>query len=144
MTDRSSDRLGSLRRWRRPDHQASYDYVRRAYDVPAYVGLRVRFEGKPGRIVNPQKSTPYVHLRLDGETRTFPVHPCESGLEYLAPSGRVMDAWHRHCANRGRAMGNCRCHIWDATCVSIGEQRGARALRSVFTPEFVEPEVVAG
>lgn len=119
-------------RWRRPDHQKSYEYVRGAYNVPAYVGLAIRFCGTPGKIVMPGKSTPYVHVRLEGERRVSVLHPCEAGLEYLAPSGRVMDAWHRHCANRGRLLGKCHCPVWDDKCEAMGERAGARAFVGVF------------
>lgn len=118
--------------WSRPDHQTSYEYIRKAYDVPAYVGLQIRFRGRPGHIVNPQKSTPYVHIKLDGGTKAFPVHPCEDTLEYLAPNGRLLDSWHRHCANDGKLPASCHCRMWERMHLTIGEACGLRAFRSMF------------
>lgn len=60
-----------------------YDYVRRCYHVPAYVGVRVKVKDREGVLVAPRSSDQYVHIRFNGETRvTGPFHPTD-GVEYL-------------------------------------------------------------
>jgi hypothetical protein len=62
-----------------------YDYVRRYYRVPAYVGVRVRrADGKEGALVAPRGGgDQYLHIRLDGERRVSgPYHPTD-GITYL-------------------------------------------------------------
>lgn len=66
----------------RPPKPDCYDYVRRYYNVPAYVGVRVRAEGKEGVIVEAKGSQQYVHIKLDGQKHAHPYHPT-SGIEYL-------------------------------------------------------------
>lgn len=48
-------------------------YVRRYYGVPARRGARIEFDGRPGVITSCPGA--YVRVRLDGETRSVPVHP---------------------------------------------------------------------
>lgn len=57
-------------------------YVRNYYGVPAYVGMRVRVGGREGVIVRAKSDLHYVHIRLDGETRSSVYHPTD-GVEYL-------------------------------------------------------------
>jgi len=59
-----------------------YDYVRRYYAVPAYIGKRVRVGGKEGVIVKANGSQQYVHIRLDDAKHANPYHPTD-GIEYL-------------------------------------------------------------
>lgn len=61
------------------------DWVRRTYDVPAYVGRRVTAKesgNRKGTIVAPEGSTPHVPVVLDGERRPGFYHP--NSLTYLA------------------------------------------------------------
>lgn len=66
---------------KQPPMPDCYDYVRRYYSVPAYVGVRVKIGDKEGVIVKANGSQQYVHIRLDGEKNTFPYHPTD-GIEY--------------------------------------------------------------
>jgi len=66
----------------RPKPMDCYDYVRRYYNVPAYIGVRVRVGGKEGVIVDAKGSQQYVHIRLDGQKHANPYHPTD-GIEYL-------------------------------------------------------------
>lgn len=59
-----------------------YDYVRRYYNVPAYVGVRVKVGGKEGILVAAKSDLHYVHIRLDGEKHSHPYHPTYE-IEYL-------------------------------------------------------------
>lgn len=59
-----------------------YDYVRRYYNVPAHIGVRVKVGGKEGIIVKANGSQQYVHIRLDGQKHANPYHPTD-GIEYL-------------------------------------------------------------
>jgi hypothetical protein len=64
----------------RPD---CYDYVRRFYRVAAYIGVRVRYHGREGVLVQKSHGDQYVHIRFDGETRVSgPFHPTD-GITYL-------------------------------------------------------------
>jgi len=47
------------------------DYIRRTYGVPAKVGGKVMFEGRPGVIVG--SHGPYLKIRIDGHVRNY--HP---------------------------------------------------------------------
>lgn len=59
-----------------------YDYVRRYYGVPAYIGVRVRVRNREGVLVNRGPSDQYVYIRFDGDKRvTGPFHPTD-GIEY--------------------------------------------------------------
>lgn len=61
-----------------------YDYVRRYYNVPAYVGMRVRVGGKKlGVIVESDGAQrQYIKIQLIGEPRPYLYHP-EYGIEYI-------------------------------------------------------------
>lgn len=52
-----------------------YDYVRRNYGVPAYIGVRVRDGKHEGVIVAAKSDLHYVHVVLDGATYAVPSHP---------------------------------------------------------------------
>lgn len=54
-------------------------YVRDYYKVPAYVGVKVEYEGKPGVITGGDGQ--YVKAKLEGETRAANYHP--SDLKYI-------------------------------------------------------------
>lgn len=58
-----------------------YEYVRRTYGVPAYVGVRVRIGGVEGVLVLAHTALHYVHVRFDGQKFAVPYHPEE--VEYL-------------------------------------------------------------
>lgn len=58
-----------------------YDYVRRYYGVPAYIGMRVIAGGKPGVIVAAKSDLHYVHIKLDGAKFANPYHPAD-GIQY--------------------------------------------------------------
>lgn len=51
----------------------SMTYIRRAYDVPAKRGARVRYKGKLGVITGSYHQ--YLRIRLDGEKRSDVYHP---------------------------------------------------------------------
>ena len=72
-----------------PKHDC-YDYVRRYYKVPAYIGVCVRVEGKEGVLVAAKSDLHYVHIRLDGEKHSHPYHPTYE-IEYLLPVARDFD-----------------------------------------------------
>ena len=60
----------------------SYDYVRRYYGVPAYVGVRVSYLDKQGVIVAPRHGGQYVDIHFDGDKRpSGPYHPTD-GIVY--------------------------------------------------------------
>jgi hypothetical protein len=62
-------------------HGGGFLYIRAYYKVPAQRGGRVRYRGKPGRILS--TTGHYLWLMLDGETRrTGPCHPTWE-MEYL-------------------------------------------------------------
>ncbi len=60
-----------------------YEYVRNYYNVPAYVGVRVRLKDKQGVLVKNSPSNQYVRIHWDGDKRPMgPYHPTD-GIEYL-------------------------------------------------------------
>lgn len=55
-----------------------YDYVRKYYHVPAYIGVRVAIHGRTGVLVKHSPSDQYVYVRFDGDKRvTGPFHPTD-------------------------------------------------------------------
>lgn len=63
-----------------------YDYVRRTYGVPAYVGVRFRAteqlgKGREGVIVSARTDLHYAHIVFDGQRHAVPVHPKD--IEYV-------------------------------------------------------------
>lgn len=64
-----------------------YDYVRRYYSVPAYVGVRVAYRDKTGVLVHKSTAAQYVWVLWDGDKRpSGPYHPTD-GIEYRPISG---------------------------------------------------------
>jgi hypothetical protein len=59
-----------------------YDYVRRTYGVPAYVGVRVRSGQREGVLVRATSDLHYVHIRFNDRKFSVPCHPTDE-LEYL-------------------------------------------------------------
>ncbi len=71
------------------DQADCYDYVRRYYGVPAYIGVRVRYKDREGVLVK-SRGDQYVYIRFDGDKRvTGPCHPTD-GIIYL-PVGSAPD-----------------------------------------------------
>lgn len=63
---------------KRPPQPDCYDYVRRYYHVPAYIGARVTASGRAGVLVDHRPSDQYVYVRFDGDRReTGPIHPTD-------------------------------------------------------------------
>lgn len=50
-----------------------FDYIRERYKVPAAVGQRVLYKGKPGVIIGARGC--YIRVKLDGEARVGNYHP---------------------------------------------------------------------
>lgn len=48
-------------------------YIRGYYGVPATVGARVLFDGKPAVITGTTDA--YLLIRIDGQSNSVPVHP---------------------------------------------------------------------
>lgn len=67
---------------RRPPKPECYDYIRRYYGVPAYVGVRVKVRDREGVLVEAKHSQHYVHILLDGDRRSDVYHPTD-GVEYF-------------------------------------------------------------
>jgi len=63
-----------------------YDYVRRTYGVPAYIGVRVKLQGQFGvreGVLMAGRDSQYLHILFDGDTRvSSPYHPTD-GVEYV-------------------------------------------------------------
>lgn len=68
---------------------ARFDYIRAHYRVPAGLGARVEFEGRPGRVCGTDGLR--VLIRLDGETQARLYHPTWNmiWLEENCPATRV-------------------------------------------------------
>jgi hypothetical protein len=67
-----------------------YDYVRSYYNVPAYVGVRVKVKDREGVIVKPRHGGQYVDVLFDGDKRpTGPYHP--NDLAYLVVGRSTLD-----------------------------------------------------
>ena len=63
-----------------PDY---YDYVRRYYGVPAYIGMRVRIRDREGVLVAARCPDQYLHVLFDGDKKPRgPYHPTDQ-IVYL-------------------------------------------------------------
>lgn len=76
---------------RRPPQPDCYDYVRRYYGVPAFIGMRVRVQDRDGVLVK-SRGDQYLYIRFDGETRSKgPYHP-RDGITYLLAESKSVGA----------------------------------------------------
>lgn len=65
-----------------------YDYVRRYYGVPAFIGARVSVGGRTGVLAARRRTDQYVYIRFDGDQKaTGPWHPMD-GIAYEVPNER--------------------------------------------------------
>lgn len=71
------------RRIANPPKLDCYAYIRGAYGVPAYIGVRVILRGgTAGVLVDAKHPEQYLHVRLDGASRiSGPYHPTD-GITY--------------------------------------------------------------
>lgn len=60
--------------------EGALDYICKAYGVPAKIGGRIKFGGKPGMITEARGA--YLTVRLDGQNYDSIVHPTWE-MEYL-------------------------------------------------------------
>lgn len=60
-----------------------YEYVRRTYGVPAYIGVRVKYRGEGGVIVGAKTDLHYVHALRDGAKRADLFHPTDLLYEVM-------------------------------------------------------------
>lgn len=80
-----------MTRPRRPPQPDCYDYVRRYYGVPAFIGMRVRRQDRGGVLVK-SRGDQYVYIQFDGDTHvTGPVHPTD-GVTYLLAESKSVNA----------------------------------------------------
>lgn len=70
----------------RPPMPDCYEYVRCYYNVPAYVGVRVKAGNKEGVLVRATSDLHYIHILIDGEKHSNPYHPTD-GIEYFVEGG---------------------------------------------------------
>ena len=68
-----SDRVNDLHRLDQLPPEDPLEYHRDTYGVPAYVGVRVAMEGKPGVITG--SSGPHILVLFDGDKTPVPCHP---------------------------------------------------------------------
>lgn len=65
----------------RSDHvKQGLEYIRRTYNVPAHLGVKVTAYGKPGVITG--VSGPHIMIRCDGQKHSLPHHPTDE-IVYL-------------------------------------------------------------
>ena len=65
----------------------SLEWVRSRYGVPARRGVRVIFDGRPGRITSARGG--HLRILLDGSKHPVPVHP-RWRVTYLDAQGRAI------------------------------------------------------
>lgn len=49
--------------------------IRQLYSVPAKRGMRIRVDGRPGRITGARAGTMHLWVRFDGDNHSTPAHP---------------------------------------------------------------------
>lgn len=67
-----------------------YDYVRKTYGVPAYVGVRVRIGNREGVLVAARSDLHYLHVRLDGQKFSVNAHPTDN-VQYLGVAAQMAE-----------------------------------------------------
>jgi len=71
------------------DQSLNCNYVRGYYGVPAEIGLRVEWHGRPGIIY--QDGGNYINVNFDDEKpgECYNIHPTDPGLVYLSEKGTI-------------------------------------------------------
>ena len=86
-------------------HQGDcYEYARNYYKVPAFIGTRVRIEGREGVLVNHRPGDQYVYILINGEKKSRgPYHPTD-GIEYLGIGNQTSNAEPADSTRRSEAQ----------------------------------------
>lgn len=70
----------------------AYDYIRRVYRVPAYIGVLVRCGTHEGRIVKqPSGDAHYLYIVVEDQRIVGPFHPTDH-VDYLFPAIELAQA----------------------------------------------------
>lgn len=80
---------------------STMEWIRRYYDVPARHRMRIEYDGKPATIVGASNAS--LRIRIDGERRILPTHPCWRIVYPAVPEPPRPRAWCKHCG-KDRAM----------------------------------------
>ncbi|WOI58634.1 hypothetical protein [Streptomyces fradiae] len=101
---------------------STMEWIRRQYGVPARHKMRITYNGKPATIVGARGS--HLRIRIDGERRILPTHPCYRIVYPQVPAPPRPRGWCRHCG-KDRAMtkaGVMGQHRWHGRpCPGIGQ-----------------------
>ena len=65
-----------------------YQYIREHYQVPAKIGMKIKFQGREGEIIASIKLAHYLTVRLLGDTYPVYLHPTWE-VEYPSIKGRI-------------------------------------------------------
>lgn len=61
-----------------------YEYIRRYYNVPAYIGVRVTAHGQKGVLLPMSSDAHYLHVLIDGEKFGVRAHPTDNVTYHVA------------------------------------------------------------
>lgn len=105
---------------------STMEWIRRHYGVPARHKMRIIYDGKPATIVGAGDAS--LRIRVDGERRILPTHPCYRIVYPEVPEPPRPRGWCRHCG-RDRAMTKDgvmgphrhRGRGWNEECPGVGK-----------------------
>jgi hypothetical protein len=64
-----------------------YDYIRRTYHMPAYIGVRVTVRGLAGTLMPATHDLHYLHVLFDGRMSTVTAHPTDDVQYHVIGAG---------------------------------------------------------
>jgi hypothetical protein len=73
----------------------SLKWIRRNYNVPAFKGTKVTYQGKPAVILSGRG--PYVRMRVEGERHPVVSHPTYAITYPVLPLPKTPHGWCWHC-----------------------------------------------
>lgn len=68
-----------------------YDYIRKTYRVPAYIGVRVTVHGQHGVLAPMSSHGQYLNVLLDGAKFGQPAHPTDEVRYHIVCNHKLND-----------------------------------------------------
>ncbi|MEV5854700.1 hypothetical protein [Streptomyces anulatus] len=127
---------------------STMEWIRRHYGVPARHGMRITYDGKPATIVGAGNAG--LRLRVDGERRIVPTHPCWRIVYPPVPEPARPRGWCAHCGTdramtkdgvmgkhhqHGRSWGTYSSTTWSKPCPGVGKPPTHRVINQTHPGE---------
>ncbi|MEU2484058.1 hypothetical protein ABZ593_05520 [Streptomyces sp. NPDC012617] len=119
---------------------STMEWIRRHYGVPARHRMRITYDGKPAMIVGAGNAG--LRLRVDGERRIIPTHPCWRIVYPPVPEPARPRGWCAHCGKdramtKNGVMGPHRFRgtTWNTDCPGVGKPPTHRVINQTHPGE---------